>query len=272
MATEYLDAEAVRASDATLRGLCSTGLHGLLPPRASVDAVTPVSRPDYERFLVSHLRFPPNAGFINWLGWYRSVSGVRNLRPLIEAMEALLDAGADPPERRSHVSAAAWEVCLAEEMATLAQPWTAAPDDAELVADPARIEAWQRARLPVIHRAVTAIAEAMDGSGYGAWRPQGVLGAFGYRTGVSARQDGIGPSARREVLKDVLFAPLPQQLSGWWGAPGSRQRIRRLQRILDVFRRLAGARRNGDWGQAIEDWDSDVSWLEGVSAGGLVGV
>ncbi|MEX3654815.1 hypothetical protein ABFW14_12100 [Mycolicibacterium fortuitum] len=96
----------------------------------------------------------------------------------------------------------------------------------------------------------------------GAWPASGVLGELGYKVG----KNGLGPTVRRNILRDALMVDLVATTAGAesylreWGAPNSRQRALKIERCLAGFAEL-NRYKSADYSEAIADWESDLAWF-----------
>ena len=93
--------------------------------------------------------------------------------------------------------------------------------------------------------------------------PLGVLRDMGYRAG----QSGLLPYQRREVLRRVLFvklvanSPWTEEYIREWGEPGTYGRLGKTTRVLASLARIARRKKTADMSEAIDDWESDLAWL-----------
>ena len=91
----------------------------------------------------------------------------------------------------------------------------------------------------------------------------GVLKDMGYRAG----QSGLLPHQRREVLRRVLFvklvanSPWTEEYIREWGEPGTYGRLGKTTRVLAGLARIARRKKTADMSEAIDDWESDLAWL-----------
>lgn len=90
----------------------------------------------------------------------------------------------------------------------------------------------------------------------------GLLKTLGYRVGNSGEKE----KRRREILDMVMSQILPfvgsPAYMHEWGAPFSRERYRKLHRVLTVFR--SSAQRFGNMEAAVEHWGDDLLYIEQV--------
>jgi len=97
----------------------------------------------------------------------------------------------------------------------------------------------------------------------GDWPEAGVLSRMGYHVG----QSGLDQESRRAILRQVIAAELiadsPDAIAyvQGWGSPGSWPRLQKIYNALTAFSRNA-RRKQGDYSEAIADWESDLSWLK----------
>lgn len=96
----------------------------------------------------------------------------------------------------------------------------------------------------------------------GSWPASGVLREMGYKVGKS----GLGPSARRDILRAALTVELvattteAESYLREWGDPNSRRRASKIKRCLAGFAELHRNNR-ADYSEAIADWESDLAWF-----------
>lgn len=90
----------------------------------------------------------------------------------------------------------------------------------------------------------------------------GVLKAVGYQVGRS----GVKEKERRELLDQIMSDTLPFVGSPAymyeWGEPLTRNRYRKLHRVLAVFR--SGAQNDERMEEAVRHWSDDLGYIEGV--------
>lgn len=95
------------------------------------------------------------------------------------------------------------------------------------------------------------------------WPKVGLLSHMGYKVGIK----GLRPAKRRQILERVFhLQPLPllnsQDYLDQWGQPSS---ALRLQKIADCIASFVRTRKRNDpekFSSAIDDWESDLAWLE----------
>jgi hypothetical protein len=91
---------------------------------------------------------------------------------------------------------------------------------------------------------------------------EGLLSFYGYKVGLK----GLPELERHKILDAVFTLPLllvnnEAYLRGW-GEPNSTERLQKLARSIAAFARNAKGRTNGDFGKAIQDWESDLIYLK----------
>ncbi|RRR42533.1 hypothetical protein EHH44_17020 [Mycolicibacter terrae] len=86
------------------------------------------------------------------------------------------------------------------------------------------------------------------------WSADSALKRMGYKVG----KGGLHPEMRRRILDQAYRS---EDIDGW-GRPSSRQRLDAMRQLISRSVQLARARRKGDFGQAISDWEADLDWLE----------
>jgi hypothetical protein len=88
----------------------------------------------------------------------------------------------------------------------------------------------------------------------------GVLKTVGYQVGNSGEKS----ARRREILDFVMSSRLPPVGSPAymleWGEPNSKERYRKLHRVLTVFR--SGGLHDPKMDQACRDWGDDLAYIE----------
>lgn len=135
-------------------------------------------------------------------------------------------------------------------------PWVHDPESSSAGAEPVRQDADDddlNAR---------PVYELMVNFDTGSWPAAGVLSELGYKVGRS----GLGPAARRHVLRTALVVDLVASTSETesyvreWGLPGSRQRADKIERCLIGFANVA-SRRKADMSEALADWEDDLAWF-----------
>ena len=88
----------------------------------------------------------------------------------------------------------------------------------------------------------------------------GVLKAVGYQVGAS----GLRAEMRRRLLDQVMTEVLPfvgsPAYMHEWGLPGSRERYRKLHRVLTIFR--SGAQHDPRMEIAEQHWAEDLDYIE----------
>jgi len=89
---------------------------------------------------------------------------------------------------------------------------------------------------------------------------QGVLSTIGYRVG----KDGMDEESRQYLLDYAMRDRLPAVGSpahmAEWGEPGTRDRYRKLHRVLQVF--ISSAKTLGKMDKAKREWESDLKYIE----------
>jgi hypothetical protein len=269
--TEFLDPVTIALSHARLQTLLPSGWRGTLPSEPA-EGDPDRWRPDYSSFIERVLQL--HAGCVNWLdAWIVDLNARGNFSDpgrvalLFETLEQLLHAGANPWAMRHLIELASWEARLAAEMAVFRQ-WRAVCDSpGRVLMTPLECAAWISRRRGVrlsVFADPSRLTRAK--AGFAALNPRGVLGSLGYEVGLGARKAGVHPSHRRDMLRDALCIDLRDpgrpQTSAWWGPAGTEARANSIERCIEMFVRLARARTSGDWDKAIDDWESDLRWLQ----------
>ena len=268
--TEFLDPVTIAVTHAQLRALLPAGWRGTLPCKPD-GMPSEKWRPDYSRFLETVVQL--HAGCLSWLDqWLVNLraraqfQSMDQVALLFELLEQLLHAGANPWSARHNLEFASWEARLAVELGTFRQGGFSAASPGRTIMSAAECAAWISARRGV-RLSVFADPNRLTRAkaGFAALNPRGVLGSLGYEVGVGARKSGVHPSHRRDMLRDALCIDLRDpgrpQTSAWWGSAGTEARANSIVRCIEMFVRLARARTSGDWGKAIDDWESDLRWL-----------
>jgi hypothetical protein len=124
----------------------------------------------------------------------------------------------------------------------------ASSDDALLVIGEIEKE-WQR-RLKAFQEGI-----------YKAQSPEeGVLKAIGYKVG----NDGLPAHQRRALLEHILTRQLPPVGSpaymAEWGAPGTKERYRKLHRVIRIL--ASSALTLGNMEKAACEWEEDLEFLD----------
>ena len=268
--TEFLDPDAVRVNIELMTPLVPEGFKGLVPqpPRESDDMTW---RPDLGRFLDTALGLPVIERGGDFAGWGRKTAArlrcsLDSVAAILDHCELLLQAGADPWNRRFDVDLAAWEVVLEAELSKDRDRHRSRGDLGKVIIPTEECSAWLQGRASqsssVFSRgwSVREIEEECAGL-----RPNGVLGRLGYKVGSSARERLITPTHRQNALKDAFCIQL-DMIGGanpqWWGMAGTQSRLDAIRRNIRLFKRLAEARVLGDWQQAIDDWSADLEWMD----------
>ncbi|NKL05608.1 hypothetical protein GFL39_11700 [Rhizobium leguminosarum bv. viciae] len=92
--------------------------------------------------------------------------------------------------------------------------------------------------------------------------PEGMLAFLEYRVG---RVQGEPEAVRRGILARVFESALPpvfpKSYMADWGAKGSPARLQKMAVSIAAFVRNNKRRRNGDFSDAIREWESDLDWL-----------
>jgi hypothetical protein len=90
----------------------------------------------------------------------------------------------------------------------------------------------------------------------------GLLSYVGYRVG---RQQGAPKHIRLQILDCVFHNNLPRVISpeymDEWDAPKTAARLHKLAEAIAAFTRNAKRRPDGDFLDAIADWESDLDYL-----------
>jgi hypothetical protein len=110
-------------------------------------------------------------------------------------------------------------------------------------------------------------SKAIRGRGKLVWREEGVLSLSGYRVGKSK---GVGTVQRRQILdtlmiEDDLYDVVDRAYALEWGEPGTTDRYKKIHDSISVF--LFNGRARNDQGhidmsQAIDEWESDLAYIE----------
>ena len=174
------------------------------------------------------------------------------------ALSMIFEANAEPMTRAGDVQQAAW--CVLFLLPELGASRVSVPHGAadEPVIEPTRLAQLLREHGDRIREAVKPIIAQKSAH---AWNPQSALRTLGYRVGNSGRPTPF----RRGVLRDALLLPadlISAERRAVWGAPGTRHRLRTIERLLCLFRDLASGK-DADMSKAIEQWNSDLAWLAG---------
>jgi hypothetical protein len=94
------------------------------------------------------------------------------------------------------------------------------------------------------------------------WYTKGILSFMGYKVGYA----GVPPSHRRDILDYVYSEDLPRVNSPdymkEWATPRSRQRLKKLANTLASLTRNAKRNQAADMGNAVADWESDLTYLK----------
>ncbi len=267
--TEFLDPDAVRVNIELMIPLIPVGLRGCLPKLPEDD--DRAWRPDLERFFDKALDLPFMERGGDFAGWGRKTAGrfgcsIDSVAAIVDHCELLLQAGADPWDRRFDLDLAGWEVVLQGELAKDRERHRSRGDAGRVIISTEGCSAWLEERASqstsAFSRGRTIQEIETECAGL---QPNGVLSRLGYQVGASARERMITPTRRRSVLKDAFCIRLdmigdanPQ----WWGMAGTQSRLDAIRRNIGLFKRLAEARVLGDWQPAIDDWAADLEWLD----------
>lgn len=97
----------------------------------------------------------------------------------------------------------------------------------------------------------------------------GVLKEMGYTVGKNGKRDG----ERHRILQNAFKIERLPRVGGadhmaTWGASSSETRLRKMAEALAAFARNAKRRRDASMMEAIEDWESDLTWLKNMYYGG----
>ena len=276
-ATEFLDPDAVRVNLELMTPLVPAGLRGFVPHPPGGEERT--WRPDLESFLDKALQLPVRERGGDFAGWGRKTAAkfrcsLDSVAAIVDHCELLLQAGADPWDRRFDLDLAGWEVVLQGELAKGRDRHRSRGDAGRVIISSEGCSAWLEERAAQSTstfsrgRTIQDIEEECAGL-----QPNGVLGRLGYKVGASAREQRITPTRRRNALKDAVCIRL-DMIGGaspqWWGMAGTQSRLDAIRRNITLFKRLAEARLFGDWQPAIDDWGADLEWLDqewGLAAG-----
>lgn len=91
---------------------------------------------------------------------------------------------------------------------------------------------------------------------------EGLLSYVGYRVG---RVQGVSTQIRLQILDCVFHNYLPNVISpeymDEWDAPTTAARLHKLAETIAAFTRNAKRRTNGDFSDAIADWQFDLDYL-----------
>lgn len=95
------------------------------------------------------------------------------------------------------------------------------------------------------------------------WPDSGLLSSIGYKVGASGEEQ----YTRRAILSKLfLMGSLPRMGSHdyliSWGGPCSAKRLRKMAESIAAFCRNAKRRTGADMRLAIDDWESDLTWLK----------
>ncbi len=123
-----------------------------------------------------------------------------------------------------------------------------------------------------LHEAAASVLEAIErewqkrlaayeaGNHKAATPTEGVLSKVGYKVGV----DGLKEPVRRRILDYVLTGTLPPVGSpahmAEWGEPKSRQRFRKLLRVIRVL--ASSGNTLGTMDKAVAEWEDDLNYLD----------
>lgn len=90
----------------------------------------------------------------------------------------------------------------------------------------------------------------------------GLLSYVGYRVG---RTLGVSKQIRRQILDCVFHNDLPKVISpeymNEWGTPKTVARLHKLAETIAANTRNKKRNKNGDFSDAIADWQSDLDYL-----------
>ena len=267
--TEFLDPDAVRVNIELMTPLVPSGFRGFVPqPPAEGDRTW---RPDLETFLGKALDLPFIDRGGDFAGWGRKTAGrfscsLDSVAAIVDHCELLLQAGADPWDRRFDLDQAGWEVVLQGELAKDRELHRSQGDPGRVIISTEGCSAWLEERASestsAFSRGRTVQEIEAECAGL---KPNGVLGRLGYKVGTSAREQMITPTRRRNALKDAFCIRL-DMIGGanpqWWGMSGTHSRLDAIRRNISLFKRLAEPRVLGDWQPAIDDWTDDLEWLD----------
>jgi len=240
-----------------LRQCLAPGLKYLVPTPVSDTDISWLYNHDFEG-LLERLGVPKFHGsFVHHTWENHFAPHCSNRVPIALALSIIFEAQAEPTHRATDVQQAAWYILFFKhELASkMSDELTASPD--ETVMDPSELAELVRQHDERIREAVKPILEQKS---VHAWNPQSALRALGYRVGQSGRPAVF----RRGVLRDALLLPIdliPIDRRAVWGGPGTRHRLRSIERLLHLFKTLASGKDCG-MERAIEDWSSDLVWLE----------
>ena len=91
----------------------------------------------------------------------------------------------------------------------------------------------------------------------------GVLKAMGYTVG----RNGLSDGARRQILKEVYSTKSLPRIGdaihmAEWGDPNLATRLLKMANTIAALARNAKRRTDGSMKVAVEDWESDLAWLQ----------
>jgi hypothetical protein len=108
--------------------------------------------------------------------------------------------------------------------------------------------------------AVLPSSRALSGDQF--WYSEGILSFMGYRVGYN----GVPASNRRDILDYVYHEAVPRVNSSVymtsWGSPKSSRRLQKMAESLAAFARNAKRNLFADMSMAIDDWETDLDYLE----------
>lgn len=93
------------------------------------------------------------------------------------------------------------------------------------------------------------------------WKKEGLLSVLGYHVGYNS---WLSEKKRQELLSCAFEVPighLKKGLDKEWGAPRSAARLKKIACSIAAFTRNAKRKKNMDYRQAIDEWESDLAYL-----------
>jgi len=91
---------------------------------------------------------------------------------------------------------------------------------------------------------------------------EGLLKYCGYKVGAS----GLPENRRRQILDNIFLHSLPSMGNSSylqeWGEPSSERRLKKLAESIAAFTRNARRRNSNGLSKAIQDWESDLTYLK----------
>ena len=85
---------------------------------------------------------------------------------------------------------------------------------------------------------------------------------MGYTVGSSGESERIRHSVLEQVFQERIWLDGDANYLAEWGQPGTPKRLRKMAESIATFCRNAKNRSDSSMEIAIDDWESDLDWLE----------